>query len=104
MIPTLISAMIATPFYDWFYGLQISKLSNENTLLFIHDHISSWIIFFLPGIIVFLILLIIRKTIYTKAKKVMISLFIVTIILIMSTFVLLINFFNYTDISKEGLC
>lgn len=86
-------------FNYWYYSFQISKFSNDSTLLFIHDHISQWIIIFAPLIITVLIIFIIKNNSHINIVKVKICMFITIIIFIISAFLLFLKFFDYTDIN-----
>ncbi|WP_238917544.1 hypothetical protein [Clostridium sp. YIM B02555] len=118
-IPCIIFLILSDCFSDWYYNFQIFEFANENTLLFIHDSISSTIIFFSPPIIIFLIMLnittdphikivndsYIKTKTYSSIKimKVRFCLFIAIIILLISAFLILSGFFSYTNITTEGI-
>lgn len=104
IIPVVISLPI-TDFLDWwYYKFQKSNLSTGNTLLFIHSNVANKVIFYVPFIIVFFIVLSIRNTIKNGTTKINVFALIAIVIFIISAFILLFEFFNYTDINKEGIC
>jgi len=103
IVPILGSLPIVLFLNDWYYNFQISKLTNDNTLLFIHDDVSQLIIFFLPLSIVFLIIFTIKNYFNMNIMELKICLVTTITIFIISVCVLSLNFFDYTDINKEGL-
>ncbi|EKQ54713.1 MULTISPECIES: hypothetical protein [unclassified Clostridium] len=118
-IPCFFFLIIAIYFSDWYYDFQILKFSNESTLLFVHDNMSSAIIFFSPLIIIFLIILNIITAPYIKIVKdsnirtitqspikifkVRICLFIAIITFAISVSLILSEFFNYANVNKDGI-
>lgn len=118
-IPGFILLMISIFFCNWYYNFQILRFSNENTLLFVSNNIASAIIIVSPLIIIYFIMLNIttdphikiitythvKNVTYTPIKilKVKICLFIAIITFIISVSLIFCEFFDYTDINKEGI-
>jgi hypothetical protein len=103
IIPVLVSLPIILFIIDWYYEFQVSKLSNLNTLLFVHDSTSTFILIFSPMMLIFLLMLNIKSNTQKKIMKVKIYLFAAIFIFIISAIALFIGFFNFTDISKDGI-
>jgi hypothetical protein len=103
IVPILGSLPIVLFLNDCYYSFQISKLSNDSTLLFIHDYISRLLIFASPCIIIFLIIFTVKNHSHMNVMEIKICLCITISIFIISTFLLFFEFFNYTYINKEGL-
>lgn len=89
--------------YYFYYDFQISIFSNNNTLLFIHDNLSKIIIVSSPFIILFCISFNIQSDTSIRIMKIRIYLFISIVIFIISSFILVCQFFECVDINKEGI-
>lgn len=103
---TLISLPIIDFLKDWYHGIQISKLSSESSLLFIHSRETFDIMFFSVFIMLFIIVSIflpIKDKFHIEVKKVIGCLSIAGIVFIISASLLYSEFFNYTDINKYGI-
>ncbi|EKQ57618.1 MULTISPECIES: hypothetical protein [unclassified Clostridium] len=103
IVPVVLSFPI-TYFLDWWYFKnQKSFFMSSNTLLFLHSEITKWIILYSPFLIMFLIVIGLRNSSSIRIIKIRALLLIPVIISAVSIFILIYEFFEYTDINQDGI-
>ena len=106
-IESFIILCIAVPIIlglnSFYYNFQKSIFSNADTILFIHDKLSGFIIFFSPLIILFCIASNIKSNTSIRIMKVKIFSFIAIVIFAISILILILQFFECVAINKERI-
>ncbi|NRT73827.1 hypothetical protein [Clostridium beijerinckii] len=103
LIPLFFSVAVSLVLNQAYYNFQTSVFSNENTLLFVNNKIAGFIIFFSPAIMISCIILRIKNYVSIKIMKIKIFSFITILTFVISVFILVGQFFEYTDINKEEI-
>ena len=103
LIPYSFLVAISLVLDELYYKFQTSAFSNDNTLLFVNNKIAGIIIFFSPAIIISCIILRIKNNITIKIMRIKFFSFIAILTFIISIFILVCQFFEYSDITKEEI-
>ena len=107
IIPMVSSMIITTILNSWYYRLQMSIFSSNNALLFISPSLAGLIIFYSPFTIIFSMMYSIRNVSYLsyiRIMKIKVFSLIAIVTFIISAFILVFQFYEWTDINQEGIC
>ncbi|NRT73822.1 hypothetical protein [Clostridium beijerinckii] len=86
-----------------YYRFQASIFLDDNTLMFVNNSIAQYVIAFAPGIIILCIMLRITNNNSTRIMKIKFWTFIAILTFIISTFILICQFFEYSNIKNDGI-
>ena len=106
-IPMVSSMIITTILNSWYYKSQMSIFSSNNALLFISPSLAGLIIFYSPFTIIFSMMYSIRNVSYLsyiRIMKIKVFSLIAIVTFIISAFILVFQFYEWTDINQEGIC
>jgi len=103
LVPYIISMPILLFLFKSYYKFQTSIFSNDNTLLFVNNAIADYIIIFSPPIIILCIILRIKNVSSIKIMKIKLYSFIAILTFVISVFILVCQFFEYSDINREEI-